>query len=206
MPRSPNIQDASILLLRYECAIRSLPFAVLTDRRLGIVSMGRTDMLLLEEILHTTWDVQNSFCQYWDIPTPSKGCEMLPKECQFTILQGLIGTPLKVLVPINWWSPDYWAINSRMGIFELISYFPSSEMWWSSLYFSPQNPRVSCSATTEFTKITTVTMWGPSRVLKGYSVLVPGKKSVPVPQVTRFFPTLGALCSQKHPKNSKKTV
>ena len=50
MPRSPNIQDASILLLRYECAIRSLPFAVLTDRRLGIVSMGRTDMLLLEEI------------------------------------------------------------------------------------------------------------------------------------------------------------
>ena len=28
--------------------------------------------------------------------------------------------------------------------------------------------------------------------------------SVPVPQVTRFFPTLGALCSQKHPKNSKK--
>ena len=115
MPRSPNIQDASILLLRYECAIRSLPFAVLTDRRLGIVSMGRTDMLLLEEILHTTWDVQNSlFCQYWDIPTPSKRCQMLPKECQFTILQGLIGTPLKVLVP-NWWSPDYWAINSRMA-------------------------------------------------------------------------------------------
>ena len=31
-------------------------------------------------------------------PAPSKGCQMVPKRCQFTIPTGLIGTPLKVLV------------------------------------------------------------------------------------------------------------
>ena len=35
-----------------------------------------------------------------DVPAPSKGCQMVPKGCQFTIPEGLIGTPLKVQVYI----------------------------------------------------------------------------------------------------------
>ena len=37
---------------------------------------------------------------YSHIPAPSKGCQMVPKGCQFTIPWGLIGTPLKVQVVI----------------------------------------------------------------------------------------------------------
>ena len=32
------------------------------------------------------------------LPAPSKGCQMVPKGCQFTIPYGLMGTPLKVQV------------------------------------------------------------------------------------------------------------
>ena len=35
---------------------------------------------------------------YLSIPASSKGCQMVPKGCQFTIPYGLIGTPLKVQV------------------------------------------------------------------------------------------------------------
>ena len=35
------------------------------------------------------------------LPAPSKGCQMVPKGCQFTIRQGLIGTPWKVLVELH---------------------------------------------------------------------------------------------------------
>lgn len=101
---------------------------------------------------------------------------------------------------ITWGFFSWEAVRGAFLSWSFISYFPSlvGDVW-SSLYFSPQNPRVFCSPTTEFTKITTVTM-----VISVGARKKVFHSSVPVPQVTRFFPTLWALCSQKHPNNSNK--
>ena len=41
-----------------------------------------------------------------NLPGPSKGCQMVPKGCQFTIRLDLIGTLWKVLV--GWWNIMIW--------------------------------------------------------------------------------------------------
>ena len=45
------------------------------------------------------WEFAKS--QALNIPRPSKGCQMVPKGCQFTIPWGFIGTPWKVLVYLS---------------------------------------------------------------------------------------------------------
>ena len=44
------------------------------------------------------YTIHGSYGYIYIIPAPSKGCQMVPEGYQFSILLGLIGTPLKVQV------------------------------------------------------------------------------------------------------------